>query len=316
MSASTEYADFGITVIDTGYLREKFAASHMLVENNKAAFVDVGTTYSEQRLLQALHEAGLAEEDVLYIILTHIHLDHAGGAGRLMAVCPNARLVVHPKGAGHMINPEKLVAGSIAVYGEEKFHRLYGEIPEVAKERVVIAADGYVLDFEGRKLHFLDTPGHARHHSCIYDPASGGIFTGDTLGLAYRELQIAGKQPFLICTTSPSAFEPDAMISSIERVMSLSPRTFFLTHYGPVAADPRAVAELMHMVREHKRLGLEYAGNPEQLRAEIGRLIEKAYAGYLQGAPSSLDLKPFLRDDIELNAQGLEVWVARQQKTA
>ena len=313
MSVIIQQGDYGITTVDTGYLREKFAASHMLVAGGKAAFIDVGTSFSVPRLLQALGEAGLVQADVRYLILTHIHLDHAGGAGRLMALCPNAQLVVHPKGAPHIIDPEKLVAGSIAVYGRETFQQLYGEIPGVPKERVIAANDGYVLDFEGRKLHIVDTPGHARHHLCVWDPESGGVFTGDALGLAYLELQQEGCPPFFICTTSPSAFEPDAMVASIERVMNLSPRRFYLTHYGAVAAVPESVAALMEMVRGHKRLGEQYGGQPERLREEIFRLIEKAYSGYLQGKEPSLDLKAFLQNDVELNARGVELWVARQK---
>lgn len=313
MSEIMKQADYGITVIDTGYLREKFAASHMLVADGEAAFIDVGTSFSAARLLQALGESGLAEGDVRYIILTHIHLDHAGGAGRLMTLFPKAQLVVHPKGARHIIDPEKLVAGSIAVYGKEIYQQLYGEIPGVPKERVIAADDGYVLDLAGRKLHIMDTPGHARHHLCVWDPASSGVFTGDALGLAYGELQIAGRPPFFICTTSPSAFEPDAMIASIERVMSLAPSRFYLTHYGPVAAVPESVAALMEMVRGHKRLGEEYGDNPVRLRQELALLIEKAYADYLRGQPPQVDIAPLLRNDVELNAQGIELWAARRQ---
>lgn len=314
MSVSMKQGDYGITVIDTGYLREKFAASHMLVVNGKAAFIDVGTAHSVGRLRAALSASGLSGEDVAYIILTHIHLDHAGGAGHLMALFPKAQLVVHPKGASHMIDPEKLVAGSIAVYGREKFQQLYGDIPGIPKERVIPAADDYVLNFAGRKLHFIDTPGHARHHVCVWDPESGGVFTGDALGLAYVELQAAGMPPFFLCTTSPSAFEPDAMVASIDKVMRLSPRRFYLTHYGPVAADSGSVANMVEMVREHKRLGEQFGDQPQRLRAEVARLFENAYAGYLQGRASSLDLKVFLQDDIELNARGIELWAARQMR--
>jgi glyoxylase-like metal-dependent hydrolase (beta-lactamase superfamily II) len=314
MGAGRELQTFGIRVIDTGYLRKNFAASHMIVENGKAAFVDVGTTSSEANILKVLHEEGLTEEDVLYIILTHIHLDHAGGAGRLMAVFPNARLVVHPKGARHMIDPEKLVAGSIAVYGEENFRKLYGSISGVPEGRVIVADEGFVLDFEGRKLHFMDTPGHARHHNCIWDPKSDGVFTGDALGLAYPELQIAGKQPFLLCTTSPAAFEPDAMVESIERVMSLQPKRLYLTHFGPVDVDAGAVNSLTRLVREHKELGVKYGNDFSRLRGAIGELITQAYTEYLGSVAVEIDLIDFLKDDIELNCQGIAVWISKQKK--
>lgn len=310
----TRRVGHNITVIDTGDLREQFAASHLIIEKSKAAFIDVGTSHAQARLVHALQEAGLQESDVHYIILTHIHLDHAGGAGGLMDIFPNARLVVHPKGAPHMINPERLVAGSMAVYGEKRFRALYGTIPGIAEERVLVADDGYVLDFEGRKLHFYDTPGHARHHCCIWDPASSGIFTGDTLGLGYPELQEPGKPPFLICTTSPAAFEPEAMISSIERLMELNPQTFYLTHFGPVSVHPDAVADLIRQIRQHAELGRTLSNDHQQLAAGIADVFQKAYRRYTGQAVDAMELSSLLADDIELNARGVEIWATRMKK--
>lgn len=304
---------FGVTVIDTGYLRDNFAASHMIVENGKAAFIDVGTSKSAQYLVQAVSETGLTNEDVSYIILTHIHLDHAGGAGQLMGIFPNARLVVHPKGARHMISPEKLIAGAKSVYGEEQFAALYGEIAAVAAERVIEASDGFILNFEGRKLHFIDTPGHARHHCCIWDPKSQGVFTGDTLGLAYPELQVTGKRPFLVCTTSPSAFEPDAMVDSIDRIMSLKPSTLYLTHFGPVDADTESIRVLKSMVLTHKECGLQVGADHGQLSETIEKLFADAFRDYLDEEETSVDVNALLASDVEMNTQGVMVWIARRQ---
>ncbi|WP_136808111.1 MBL fold metallo-hydrolase [Desulfosediminicola flagellatus] len=306
---------FGVHVIDTGYLRENFAASHMIVENGKAAFVDVGTSNSSKYLVQAVHAAGLKNEDVLYIILTHIHLDHAGGAGQLMELFPNSRLVVHPKGARHIISPEKLIAGAKAVYGEVKFSALYGDIIGVNAERVIEANDGFVLDFEGRELHFIDTPGHARHHCCIWDPKSGGVFTGDTLGLAYPELQRAGKRPFLVCTTSPSAFEPDEMISSIDRIMSLRPSTLYLTHFGPIKVNVESIRVLKNMVLTHKEVGLQAGADHAALSQAIDRLFVEAFSDYLDGHETDVDARALLAGDVEMNTQGVMVWIKRQEES-
>src|SRR5690606_23693744 len=148
----------------------------------------------------ALEAAGLTPADVDWLILTHVHLDHAGGAGELMACLPNARLVVHPRGARHMIDPSKLWAGALAVYGEEEMQRSYGTLRPIPAERVVEAPDGHVVELAGRALRCLDTPGHARHHNAIHDEPSGCVFTGDTFGLSYRELDSA-RGPFVIPTT-------------------------------------------------------------------------------------------------------------------
>lgn len=306
--------DCGITFIDTGYLRDNFAASHFMIEKGKVATVDVGTANSVKRLVHALHMSGLKEEDVLYVIVTHIHLDHAGGAGQLMKVFPNASLVVHPKGARHMINPGDLIAGVKAVYGEEKYEKLYGDIIPVDPERIIEAAEGFVLNFEGRELHFMDTPGHARHHFCIWDPKSRGVFTGDTLGIAYPELQIPGKRPFLVCTTSPSAFEPDAMIESIERIEALNPSTLFLTHFGPIGVEKESIGRLKRMILEHKELGQQYGTDHAQLVQEIQRIFHTALKEYLDGTDPDEKQLGLLKGDVEMNARGISVWAKRQNQ--
>ncbi|WP_419174568.1 MBL fold metallo-hydrolase [Desulfosediminicola sp.] len=303
----------GVYTVDTGYLREGFAASHMVVENGKAAFIDVGTTRSADRLLAALADGGLTAADVLYVIVTHIHLDHAGGAGKLMEMFPRARLVVHPKGARHMVNPEKLMAAAVEVYGQQKFDSLYGEVRPIAKERIIEAGDGFQLDFNGRQLLFIDTPGHARHHFCVWDEKSGGVFTGDAFGLAYPQLQLEGKRPFLICTTSPSAFEAEAMVASIERVMEMKPETLYLTHFGPVAADAQSVESLKKLVVDHAALARDKGGDSSLIIEGLTELLQSAYATYLDGVERDIDLATFLRDDLVLNAQGLAIWFARHK---
>ena len=154
----------GIYVIDSGYYSKDFAAIYLLRQNNKFAIIETGTNYSVPLVEEALAHNDSSFSEVSYIIPTHVHLDHAGGAGELMKQCQNATLVVHPRGARHLIDPSKLIAGAMAVYGEEKFKEYYGEIIPIDANRVIEAEDNFVLDFDGRELRFIDTPGHARHH--------------------------------------------------------------------------------------------------------------------------------------------------------
>src|ERR1700761_4677571 len=177
----------GIHTIDTGFVRPRFDAAYLLVENGRAAFIDCGTNYAVPRMLEALAQAGLSTAEVDWLILTHVHLDHAGGAGKLMAHLPNARLVVHPRGARHMIDPSQLWAGASAVYGEDVMETTYGRLQPIPAERVIEAPDGHVVLLAGRPLLCLDTPGHARHHLSVYDERANACFTEDTFGLSYRE---------------------------------------------------------------------------------------------------------------------------------
>lgn len=303
--------NFGIHVVDTGYMRDRFDASHLLIEKGKALVVDTGTSHSAPLILAHLNNQGLTCDDVLYVVLTHIHLDHAGGAGRLMQLFPKARLLVHPKGVRHMVDPAKLAAAAEAVYGKERFKELYGTIFPIEEKRIIAPQEGYSLDFMGREITILDTPGHARHHICLHDRKSQGVFTGDALGLAYPQLQ-QGKIPFQICTTSPTAFEPEAMIQSMDKVMALNPLYLYPTHYGPIMACQESVDRAKDMVRAHCQAGENFTEH-EQLKEAITTCIADAYMASC-GQSLSQEMWQLLADDIELNAQGVAIWWQREQK--
>ena len=158
--------------------------------------------------------------------ITHVHLDHAGGAGQLMQALPQAKLLVHPRGARHLIDPTKLWAGATAVYGEEAMGRLYGEMIAVPADRVVETKDGDTFELGSAKFEVLHTPGHAKHHHALWEPATRSIFTGDTFGLAYPHYS-TDQGPFIFPTTTPVHFDPQAMRASIERFINLEPRAAF-----------------------------------------------------------------------------------------
>src|SRR5688572_14009458 len=142
----------GIHVVDTGFYRPRFDASYLLVEKGRGVFVDTGTNHSVPRLLAAVEAAGLHRSDVDHVIATHVHLDHAGGVGLLMSELPRATLVVHPRGARHLIDPTALLAGARGVYGDEEVQRAYGDVVGVPAERVITTHDGMTLDIAGRTL--------------------------------------------------------------------------------------------------------------------------------------------------------------------
>ncbi len=308
--------DFGITTIDTAYLRPQLAASHLIVENGHAAFIDTGTNYSVEHLLAVLQDKNIPLEQVDYVIVTHVHLDHAGGAGQLIQQLPHAQLVVHPRGAPHLMEPSRLMAGVKAVYGEEKTHTLYGELPPIPAERVIQAGEHYELDFQGRTLLFLDTPGHARHHFCVWDEHSSSVFSGDTFGLSYRVFDTE-QGAFIYPTTTPVQFDPGALHASIDRLMTLPVKQFFLTHYGKVDAHLQALADTQHqLIDEFVGLVRKHSDKGEQRHACIMEDMIAVLLSRLQAHGCQLpeaEMRDWLSMDVELNVQGLEFWWDKTQ---
>jgi len=305
----------GITCIDAMYGYEGHACCYLIVENNRAAFIDTGTGHSIPYLLETLKQKSLRVEDVDYVIPTHVHLDHAGGAGLLMSKLPNAKLVIHPRGAQHMINPERLVAGTIAVYGEENFQQYYGEIIPIDEQRVIVAKDEDEIQLANRTLKFLDTPGHARHHFCVYDQTTDGFFTGDTFGLSYKELDDENGA-FILPTTTPVQFEPDAWQQSLDRMLSYQPKNMYLTHYGRVTEIERLATQLREGINEYASLAKNCMKNEDREKS-IKEKITKHLQNNLQKRYPENKVTEFTKlyqSDLDLNAAGLEVWLKRLEK--
>ncbi len=305
-----------ITLIDSGMHRPGLAACYMIISGDEAVFIETGTTHSVPGMLAALTKRGLSPEQVRYIIPTHVHLDHAGGVGALMQQCPNAELAIHPRGAPHMIDPSKLYAGATAVYGEATMQKVYGKIPPVAEARVRIMADGDALDFgQGRTLLFLDTPGHARHHSCIYDEQSEGFFTGDTFGLSYRELD-TDRGPYVMPTTTPVQFEPEAWLNSLDRMLGYEPRAMYLTHYGRIKDVAEQTVLLKRGIQKYVDIARQHAQSENRHQEIKDALYLHSITELRQHGCklSEAEITELLELDMELNAQGLEVWLDRQAR--
>ena len=313
-----EHLDHGIQVIDTGFHRPKFDASYLIVESGRAAFVDTGTNHSVERLLAALGASGLEPAAVDLVIATHVHLDHAGGAGLLMQHLPTAQLVVHPRGAKHLIDPSALVKGATAVYGAEEIERSYGTLIGVPAERVRPSTDGMTLALAGRELVFIDTPGHAMHHHCLWDARSQGFFTGDTFGLSYREFD-SPLGCWAMPTTTPVQFQPEALRHSILRMLAYHPASMYLTHYGRVGDVPRLgallLSQLDDMVALAQSLAKTMPAGPDRKAALQHGLFEIHWQGLVahQAPVERAEAARLLALDLELNAQGIEIWLARTE---
>lgn len=320
MSAHSDFCQQlspGLWIIDTGFVRPLFDAAYLLVDNGRAAYIETGPNNAVPRLLAALETVGLERDAVDYVIPTHVHLDHAGGVGLLMQQLPNARMVIHPRGARHMIDPSALMEGVRAVYGLEVANRDYGELVPVPEDRVIATTDGMVVEVGNRPLRFMDTPGHARHHNCIWDEATRGWFTGDTFGIAYPQLYTANG-PYMVPATAPIQFDPEALHETVARLLAARPAVMYLTHYGPVTDPERLSVQFLTQVDEMARAARSLAGVPNRHEA-LKRAFADIYIAELRRSGSTLP-EPFIRDmlnnDLELNAQGLGAWLDKSAATA
>lgn len=312
-----------LVTIDCQYLAPEFAAAYLLIDHApsgeaRAAFIDNNTAHSVPLLLKALQQQGLTTAQVELVIITHVHLDHAGGTSQLMAACPQARLLAHPRAAKHMIDPSKLVASARAVYGEEPFDRLYGRIDPIPASRVRVMEDGTEAEFgAGAPLRFIHTRGHANHHMCIVDPGTRSIFTGDSFGLAYPFLQRAGL--FIFPSTSPTDFDFNEAIASLDRIAASGARQACLTHFGAVTDLANARRQLRAHLEYSQSLVEKHAGAMDA--AALAPVIERELWSQLEKVTQAqgLSLTPadreLLKLDLELNAQGLAHVVCKAKRS-
>lgn len=313
--AQVEYhsLDHGITCIDARYMRAGIACFYLLEHAGEVAIIETGTSHSVPLLEQVMNARGLCADQVRYIIPTHVHLDHAGGAGLMMARYPAARLLIHPRGARHMADPTRLVESSTEVYGELRFRQLYGEITPVPNERIVSMEDGDSVSLGQRQLEFRHTRGHADHHLCVWDAHSGGWFSGDMFGICYCWFRCANGD-FVLPSTTPSQFDPDAYLASLALLDSYEPQWMYMTHYGALrytreksellASQIAACCELAPTFRDDK---------PELERALTDYSLARIREFDRDATPA--ELRQRLAHDMDLNAQGLQAWLQRKART-
>jgi glyoxylase-like metal-dependent hydrolase (beta-lactamase superfamily II) len=305
----------GITAVDTEYIRPGLAAAHIIQQDGAAAFVDVGTNYSVPHLLAALQELQIDRAAVEYVFITHVHLDHAGGAGLLLQALPAARVVAHPRGAPHLIDPTRLIAASKQVYGEERYRELYGDLVPIAADRVLLGEDGQRINLQSRPFQLLHTPGHALHHYCLVDLDHHNLFTGDTLGLSYRELDTA-QGAFCVPTTTPTQFDPGQLVASIDRLLATQPRAAYLMHYSRVTGLPAIAASLKEQIPALAAMALRHAAASDPYAAIYAdmRALWIELAGRHGLADPQAGVDEYLSKDLDLNTQGLIAWLQRQRR--
>lgn len=306
-----------LLTIDADYVMPEVACAYLRVQGDEAAFVETCTARSAPLLLAALAREGLSPSQVRWIIVTHVHLDHAGGASALARACPDATVIAHPRAARHLVDPTKLVASATQVYGEDAFAALYGTIDPIDASRVRALEDGAELALGDATLRFLHTRGHANHHFVVHDPARDTVYTGDTLGLAYPRLQRAGR--FVFPSTSPTDFDAAAAHESVDRILALGTRTACLTHFGEIDALGVAGAQL-HRWLDVSAEALAAAASladaelEPAIRARLDAAMERALREV--GLAADERDRSLLAFDLALNAQGLAHAVRRERARA
>jgi glyoxylase-like metal-dependent hydrolase (beta-lactamase superfamily II) len=300
----------GILAVDSGMVRPQMAACYLLETESALAVIEAGNNNSSERILRVLKGRGRHVGEVSHVIVTHVHLDHAGGAGKLMQSLPNATLVVHPRGARHMIDPSRLEASARAVYGDEKFDEMYGTLAPVPEDRIFVMEEGGSVEIGKRHLSFIDTPGHARHHFCVWDELTRGWFTGDTFGISYRELDTENG-PFVFPTTTPIQFDPPSLIASISRMMEKQPENMYLTHFGRVQEVNRLAGEMCSSVEQFAALGEQFNGDENRREKIESAMMEWLMARARKHGVQYPDdrLREVFANDVMLNTQGIEYWL-------
>jgi glyoxylase-like metal-dependent hydrolase (beta-lactamase superfamily II) len=304
---------FLIDAMDLGM--EERTGTYVLTETD-LTIIETSASPSVPYILEGLRNLNLSPEDIKYIIVTHIHLDHAGGAGLLLEHCPNAKIVVHERGARHLANPERLIAGAKAVYGD-KFDALFDPIVPVPEDKLIIKKDKETLSIsENCTLTFYDTPGHANHHFSIHHSRVNGMFTGDTAGIFYQDLYKDGIE-FYLPSTSPNQFDPEKMLASVKLFENMDLRYIFFSHYG-ASKNPNEVYKqvrywLSVFVEEAKQAFEQEETTEMQVRETEARL-RKRVTQYLEekNIPSTHPVFKILSLDFSICAMGLIDYLKKQ----
>ncbi|MGM0897993.1 MAG: MBL fold metallo-hydrolase [Bacillota bacterium] len=283
---------------------EQRTGSYVILEQ-QLTIIETGPSPSVEHIKQGLRDLGLSLEDVRYIIVTHIHLDHAGGAGLLLQDCPNATLIVHQKGARHIADPSRLIAGARAVYGE-RFDELFNPIVAVPEHRIEIKGEGDELQVGPEcKLEFWDTPGHAKHHFGIFDPLSNGFFAGDTAGIRYIQL-IEDGIDFYLPSTSPNQFDPEAMKASMERMKKQQFDVLYFGHFGAAENPGAALDQALDWLRvfvDQGAASYQQGESADQLAQHLTALVTAKLEE--KGVSQSHRVMPYIAMDLHVSAQGL-----------
>ncbi len=293
-----------ITCIDTGHMRPDFVACYLIESAGEYALVDAGVKLSAPDILAVLKDKGVAPESVRYLMPTHCHLDHAGGVGTILAHTPNAKVVAHPSCAKHLIDPEQLQTAVMNVYGETFYNNHIGGLEPIPQERILLSSEHSTLMLGSRPLELIEAQGHAYHHYVIYDAQSQGVFSGDTLGVSYTELNTDGT--LIFPPTTPTQFDPDAWLHTIDMLTDKGITKAYLTHYNQITWSTQISGQLKRRIKDFCIIAKSCKDEPNRKSAIARKLTE-----YLDHDFTKEQHK-ILTADVVLCAGGLDYWLDKQ----
>ena len=297
----------GITAIDTFMGgRSRYTAAYLL-HADRLTLVETGPGTSVEPVARALDVLGISPDALANIVLTHIHLDHAGGVGALAARFPRATIWVHERGARHLADPTRLVQSATRVYGPERMSSLFGPVEAVPSERLRVLHDRETMDLGGRSLLALDTPGHASHHLALVDPATGAVFTGDALGIHVPDL------PVLRPATPPPDFDLELAVASIERIREAAASVLLFAHFGPIAEVDRMCDLAVRRLHGWTDAVRDAMRSTTDLDEIVEVLSREAARETVTGAEAQLDLDRLeTLAGVRMNAMGIERYLRKR----
>lgn len=289
----------GLWQISLPFLMEEgIVGSYLLAGNDELALIDPGPGSMDSALLEAVHTAGFTPQDITHILLTHIHLDHAGGAGLLLQQTPNARVYVHSIGAPHIIDPTRVVASAARIYGE-RMQQLWGPIVAIPADKITMLEDGDTLAVAGRHLQVFYTPGHAIHHVVFYDQVTGELFTGDVAGVRLQGID------YVRPPTPPPDLDLESWTESIKIIRDLHPEVLYLGHFGPTRNVEHHLSRLQEKLYAWGELVLAALREGKDERAIIDLLIARTEPELRQATSSEQDLRRYeIATNYPMTAQG------------
>lgn len=315
MMAQPENIGEDLYVIDLYDLNLQNRTGSYVLTDEDTTIIETSASPSIPHLLKGLEDLNIDLHEIRNIIVTHIHLDHAGGAGLFLEKCPNARVFVHEKGARHLANPSRLIQGAKAVYGE-KFDELFDPILPISSDRLLVMKDGEELRIgENRILTFLDTPGHAKHHFSIHDSKTNGVFVGDTIGVYYPQID----SELYLPSTSPNQFDPDEMLRSAEKIIAFQPDAIYFGHYGKSGNPKEVIKQLKFWLAKFLDTAEEVTHShrdksPERVSSIIGEELLSKVKAFLekQGIPYDHDVYHYTELDLKVCAMGLYDYISKR----